>query len=132
MTEEKEISWKALEKAKSDIFRELQSRKLDSLNDIISEINELISEREGLSTEMEKKANDVKTKINNFILEARDVKLSEKIPLKQKEVELEEFKIKEKIDAWKDIARLKEELRGFVKEAKERQTRAEILDEFLD
>ena len=117
---------------KDDILKDLQSEKIVSLKEMIEDIQNLIVERENLHTEILEDAEKVKTSINNFISAAGTTEIKEQLVLRQKEVEIDEVKIQEKLDKWRDIALLKKELRERVKEFQEIESRADMLDHILE
>ena len=51
--------------------------------------------------------------------------------LKKKKFELEEIKISEKLNLWRDVAALKKELREYVREFKEKESKSDLLDSLL-
>ena len=51
--------------------------------------------------------------------------------LKKKKLELEEIKISEKLNLWRDVAALKKELREYVREFKEKESKSDLLDSLL-
>ena len=69
--------------------------------------------------------------ISNLLNQA-DISADEKVKLKTKQIELDEKKIQEKLNCWKDIAALKQELREHLREFKEKESRMEMLDELMD
>lgn len=134
---ELEISWNKPEK-QSDIFQDMQNTKILSLREIIDEINELIEKRRKLSLEVFKDADAVKMDIKNFMSEIGSLmspnnpNIPALLELKKKQAELEEIKMQEKINCWKDIARLKEELRTYIKEAKDKERRLDALNQMME
>lgn len=109
--------------------------KIDSLKQEIREIEEMVSERERLSRAVFQEAEKVKIEINNFLTEThpRDMEgMRDRVTLKQKQVEIAEFQLKEKISCWQDIARLKQELRESKKELSGRQGRLDMLGKILE
>jgi len=102
--------------------------KINALRNSIQDINELIKEREDLSERFIQDGEDVKTQINNFLLENENTTefekadlMKEKNLLRSKKIEISEIQMKEKVDAWKDIALLKKELRAQEQELSEKQ-----------
>ncbi len=109
--------------------------KIDSLKEEIKEIEAMISERERLSQAVFNEADKIKIEINNFLREVHPTDIEgnrDKITLKQKQVELAEFQLKEKINCWQDVAKLREELRESKKELTGRQSRMEMLGKILE
>lgn len=119
-------------------FQKVGKEKIDSLKKEIKEIEELIKNRESLSREIFKEADKVKLEVNNFLSathpsnpmdpqESRD-----RVTLKQKQVEVAELQLKEKMSCWQDIAQLKRELREREKELNDKQSRLKMLDKILE
>lgn len=118
-----------------DEFKGIGKEKIDSLKEEIKEIEDLVSERERLSRAVFQEAEKVKMEINNFLAEThpRDIEgIRDRVTLKQKQVEIAEFQLKEKISCWQDIARLKQELRGSKKELSGREGRLDTLGKILE
>ena len=117
---------------KNDILKDIQSEKIVSIKEMIEDIKNLIAERDILHKEMLGDAERVKTGINNTLAAAGKTEIKEQLILRQKEVEIDEVKIEEKLNRWRDIALLKKELRERVKEFQDRENRAEMLDNILE
>ena len=119
----------------SNNLGELGKDKIESLKQEITEVEEMIKERESLSQIVFNEADKIKIEINNFLREVHPTDLEgtrDKITLKQKQVEIAEFQLKEKINCWQDIAKLREELRENKKELSGRQSRIEMLGKILE
>ncbi len=112
---------------------EIGKDKLDSLKQAVNEINELIENREKLSKKMINEAEGIKIDITNFFVEnpTGEQEVREKIALKQKQVDISELQLNEKINCWRDIAMLKKELRERKKELGEKQERLNMLNTIL-
>ena len=108
--------------------------KLDSLKKTISEIEGLIKERENLSRKLSDDAEKVKIDISNFFLQnpTGEQEVREKIALKQKQVDISELQLNERINCWQDVAKLKQELREKQKELTDRESRFDMLDKILE
>ena len=116
-----------------DMLKGMKDEQIKSLNDAISDINNMIKERTSLCNEIFTDIEKIKIDINNFILDlGDDENKNEQLSLRQKQVEIEEVKLQEKINAWRDIAKLKEELREKVQELHEKESRASMLDTILE
>jgi hypothetical protein len=128
--EEAEKPWNT-----SGSLENLGKEKIDSLQQEITEIEEQIAQREKLSQAVFNDADKVKIEINNFLREINPTNIDstrEKIALKQKQVEISEFQLKEKVNCWQDIAKLNQELREAKKELTGRQSRIEMLGKILE
>jgi len=116
-----------------DIFNTLSSEKVASIKYTLREIELLIQQREQLTLDLFKDIDKVKTSIDNTILQlGNQTNLKEQMMLKQKQIEIEEFRLQEKVNAWRDIALLKKELRDRFKEVKDRESRIDVLDKILE
>lgn len=119
-------------------FQDIGKEKIISLKKEIREINELIENREKLSKEIFREADKVKMEINNFLAETRPAHpispedSRDRVMLKQKQVEIAEMQLKEKISCWQDIATLKKELREREKELADKESRLKMLDKILE
>lgn len=124
-----------------ELFENLKKEKLESLKGLISDIEIMIKEREGLNKEILKGLDKVKIETSNTILslneqqslttEGNSDKLKLIGELRKKIIELEEIKLNEKLNCFRDIADLKKELRLFIREFKEKETKQDILDGLL-
>ncbi|MAH32742.1 MAG: hypothetical protein CMG78_12175 [Marinobacter sp.] len=111
--------------------------KLEALETSISEIEELIEERENLSEEVFKDGEKTKREISNFILanEKADNSLEKQdalIGLRQKQVDMTELQLNERVTCWKDVAVLKKELRDKEQEFTEKTERMKVISEILE
>ena len=120
-----------------DLFKTISSVKIDSLKDIIQDINTLIITREHLKAEMFHDLENEKTHINNILqnvpidASTQPQVIAEHLKLRQKLVDLNESKIQEKLNCWRDIALLKRELRENLREAQEKESNLGILDKLM-
>jgi len=113
--------------------------KVESLKDAIKETNELIESRKKLSKEVIMEADSIKSEVNNFLsavhLDRRlddPLVIRDQIALKQKQVEVSELQLKEKISCWQDVAQLKKDLRENKRELKDRESRIDMLNKILE
>lgn len=119
-------------------FNEVGKEKIVSLKKEIKEIKELIGNREKLSREIFRDADKIKMEVNNFLAETRPNRAlspedsRDRVVLKQKQVEIAEMQLKEKISCWQDIAKLKEELRNKERELADKESRFKMLDKILE
>ncbi len=129
-SEEQEKPWNT-----SGDLEGLGKDKIESLKKEISEVEAQIEGRERLSQAVFNEGDKIKMEINNFLREISVPGLDaarDKITLKQKQIEIAEFQLKEKINCWQDVAKLREELRTSKKELSERQSRLEMLGKILE
>ena len=122
-----------------DTIKGIGKEKLDALKTSISEIKVLIDERQKLSLQVLAEGDQEKRDIDNFLLdvgakmEAGDIEgEKERIALRQKRVDVSELQLREKISAWQDIARLKQELREQERELSEKESRIGMLGKILE
>jgi hypothetical protein len=109
--------------------------KLGALSKSVDEINLMINERLTLSQQIYREAEKAKMEITNFLLETKAVDsegFKERNGLRQKQIDLSELQLKEKMSCWQDIALLKRELREKEKELTEKKDRADMLDKILE
>ncbi len=125
--------------SESSLIDSVGQERIDSLKKAVSEIKQLIEERKKLSLEFIKEGESIKSEISNLILInentlralGQNEALIEKNALRNKQVEISELQLNEKIDCWKDIALLKKELRTYEKELSEKQGRIKELNDIL-
>lgn len=125
-------TWENLENesnAPSDILKKMQKEKTGTLKEAIKDIEIFIETRNKLHDEMCIDIETIKSTINNLIAELGREN-SKDIMLKQ--IELEILKIQEKLNRWRDVALLKKELREHMKEFREHENKANIIDEILE
>jgi hypothetical protein len=122
----------------SESLENVGKQKVEALKTVIGEIKQLINEREKLSEEVINDAEKEKRAIDNFMIgveakmEAGDIEGErEKIALRQKRVDVSELQLNERISAWQDISRLKQELREKEQELIEKESRLNMLGKIL-
>ena len=119
------------------IFKGMQESKLGSIQSVIDDINELISQREKLSDLLLKDFDKMKLEIGTVLMQNQEhMKLNpelikERLELRKKIVDLEESKVNEKVNSWRDVAMLKKELRETVKEFEESENNINLLDQII-
>ena len=112
--------------------------KVDSLKDLVVEINEMMKQRETLSKRFIKEGEGMKANIHNFLLENApkgedDSEFTrERAELREKQIDISELQLNEKINCWRDVALLKKELRENTKELSEKESRAEMIGKILE
>lgn len=130
-------SYSSKDELKDDVFQSLKSVKVDSIKGVIEDIEDLIKKRNELTSQIAKKVEKMLNTFNNLELQLSatsndDASLKhDLLNLKTKQIELERFMIEEEVENWKDIAKLKNELRERVKEFKEKESRLDMLDKIL-
>lgn len=119
-----------------DILKKLQNEKTSSLKEAIQDIRKLIEQREVLNKELLADMDKIKFEVGNIITKVATElggveSKKEQIMLKQKQVEIEEVKVQEKLNCWRDIAALKEELREREQQLKEKESRLGMIDDLI-
>ena len=130
------LSW---ENQKNPSFEEdsvkgIGKEKLDSLKEFIDEIQDMVRQREELSKIIINECDKMKTEITNFLLINTAVDsdgFKERNSLRQKQIEISELQLNEKLNCWRDVALLKRELRDKQKELSEKEGRAIMLDNLM-
>lgn len=116
----------------SDILSSLNVDKMENIKQVIAEINDLITERTVLSSSLINAYESLLTRINGIISRTPQENLKEEIVLHEKAVQVEEAKITEHLNCWRDIAKLKEELREVLREFREQESMQHSYDELLN
>ena len=116
-------------------LKEIGKEKINSLKNAIQDIEFLIEEREELSKNFSNEIEKIKNEIETFLInnEAEDAEgFKERNGLRQKQVEVSELQLNEKINCWRDVALLKKEMRERQKELSEKQERIAMLEQMLE
>lgn len=119
------------DKVSIDIGKE----KINSLRSSIKELEEMIAQREVLSKNLSGEVDKIKTDIENFLLKNKPVDsedFKERNGLRQKQIEVSELQLNERITCWKDVALLKKELRECKKELSEKEERMKMFGDILE
>ncbi len=116
----------------SQLLNDLQQNKVNLTKESVSDIQEQILLREELHGQILQEMDNIKLQLSNILLSSTDIEEQEKARIRQKQIDLEQFKVREKLDKWKDIAILKKELRDRLKEFKEIESKTELLSELLE
>jgi septation ring formation regulator EzrA len=116
----------------SDILTSLNLDKMENIKQVIAEINDLIAERKFLSSSLINAYEGLLSRINSIIARTPQENLKEEIILHEKAVQVEEAKIGEHLNCWRDIAKLKEELREVLREFREQESVQNSYDELLN
>ena len=115
-----------------DFINSLNSDKIENIKQLITEINEMIEERKVLSGSLINAYEGLLSRINGVIGRLPPENLKEEIVLHDKAVNIEEAKIKEHLDCWRDIALLKRELREVLREFREQESMKNTYSSLLD
>ncbi len=114
-----------IEKEKSGVDKlldGLNTEKIQNIRQVIDEIDDLIKEREKLSSKLINSYEGLLSRMNSIVNKIPQENLKEEILLQEKMVNVEEAKIKENLDCWRDIALLKRELREVLREFREQES----------
>lgn len=121
------------EAAVEGLLSGLRTRQTDSLKFAVEDINSLILERSKLSNDLFKDIDRLRIEIGNFMLEAGNaIALPEKLELRKKLLEIEEIRLQEKLNSWRDIAALKKELRERQKELSEKEANITAIERIME
>lgn len=121
------------QKEDNKMIESLQGSKIENIKHAVDEIDSLILQRENLTKEIFRDIEKIKIDINNFISSLADpTNTKEQLTLRQKQVEIEEMKLQEKVNSWRDVALLKKELRERIKEMEDKESRTNILDSIIE
>ncbi|HLC77991.1 MAG TPA: hypothetical protein VJH92_02610 [Candidatus Nanoarchaeia archaeon] len=108
--------------------------RINSLKQLVGEIEFLILERERLSKQIVDETEKIKTEIQNFLLSSEAVDsedFKERNGLRNKQIDISELQLNEKVNCWRDVALLKKELRERVKELNEKEERMAVFEKIL-
>lgn len=115
-----------------DLVKSITGDKLDNIKEVISEINTMIEERKTLSKSLTMSCDKVLSSINGIIGRIPPDALKEEITLHSKIIEIEEIKIKEHLDCWRDVAQLKNELRETLREFRDEENKSNVYSDLLN
>ncbi len=115
------------------VLKDIQGAKIMNTKEVIDDIESLIDERKDLQKDVFKDVEQIMMNMNNFLAAAGD-KIDEvkRAELKEKMLDIESFKLNEKINAFRDIADLKKELRDRMHEFREQENNASMIDGLLN
>ena len=115
------------------VLQDIQGAKIMNTKEVIDDIENLISERRDLQKDVFKDVDQIMLNMNNFLAAAGD-KIDEvkQAELKEKLLDIESFKLNEKVNAFRDIAALKKELRERTHEFREQENNASMIDNLLN
>jgi len=106
--------------------------QIESIRGAIDEINAQIENREELKAMMLSRFDAIKMEINNQINKiSADIDVQQQIILFNSLIDIEKLKQMEELNAWRDIAQLKKELREHLKEVRELELKSEELESLL-
>ncbi|MBN1275091.1 hypothetical protein JXA12_02265 [Candidatus Woesearchaeota archaeon] len=115
-----------------DLLQDLQGAKIMNIKEVIEDIEILIAERQSLQQEVFGDIDKIMMQMNNFLAAAGDkIDTVKQAELREKLLDIEAFKLNEKINAFRDIAALKKELRDRMHEYREQEHSAGMIEHLL-
>jgi hypothetical protein len=130
-----DIKLTELKKGKTDVSKilsTLQKEKVEFTKEAVEDIEAQIEQREKLHKEVISSFEKIKIELNNLMMATSDMEEQEKARIRQKQADLEQYKVQETIDKWKDIALLKKELRERIQDFKEKESKTEMMGKLLE
>lgn len=116
-----------------NLLKDLSGAKIMNTKEVINDIETLINQRQELQAEVFKDAEKILMNMNNFLSSAQDkISEAELVTIREKLLDVETFKMQEKINAFRDIATLKKELRDRMHEYREQEHNANVFEELLN
>ena len=121
------------------LFKERQDERVKLIKESITDIQEMIKDRKELHDEMIDNLSKIDLFIDNTMPKL-DALQSGTNPAKsdllkelmKKKIEIDELKLAEKLNFWRDKALLKKELREHMKEYREMESKTSMLDTLLE
>ena len=114
------------------LLHDLQDSKILNIKEVITDIETLIEERKRLQGEVFGDVDKIMMNMNNFLTHAGDkIETTKEAELREKLIDIEAFKLNEKINAFRDIAALKKELRDRMHEYREQEQSAHMIGDLL-
>jgi hypothetical protein len=127
-------------KANKDVeklFKDRQDDRVSLLKESISDINQMMVGREELHKELINNLDKIELFVDNSIAKFDSNRFNSNVPdmmkeLLKKKVEIQELKLQEKLNFWRDTALLKKELREHMKEYRDMESKTSMLDNILE
>src|SRR3989338_5478484 len=124
------------QKAGSDsLIRGVHEDKVESIQEAISDIRDFMEKRELLHQELMANVEEMQTFINNNAMKINANRMLESELFKEltkKRIEIEEIRLAEKVNRWRDIAGLKREMREHMRELRDRQGKMSLIDRIME
>lgn len=121
---------------KSDnLMKGVHEDKVESIEEAIRDIQDFMAKRESLHTELMGNIEEIQTFINNNAMKINQTRMLDSELFKEltkKRIEIEEIRLAEKVNRWRDIASLKRELREHLRELRDRQGKMSLLDRIME
>jgi hypothetical protein len=114
------------------LLQDLQGNKMGNVREVIDDIEAMITERKQLQKEVFSDVDKIMMGMNNFLVtKGEKIDAVKEAELREKLLEIEAFKLNEKINTFRDIAALKKELRERLHEYREQEQNATMLNDLL-
>jgi hypothetical protein len=120
------------------LFKNRQGEKVDLVQESVKDIQDMIINREKLHNEMMINLTEIDSFINNSMPDqgaasAEAIKIRQDLikELLKKKIDIEELKVEEKLNFWRDLALLKKELREHMKEVRDMESKSTMLDNIM-
>jgi len=114
------------------LFKERQDDRVGLLKESISDIENMLVTREKLNKEMLDSLDKVDMFINNSMPKSGEDTHDLMKEMLKKKIEVEELKIEEKLNFWRDQALLKKELREHMKEFRDMESKTSMIDHIME
>lgn len=115
-----------------DFIASINVDKIENIKEVMDEITTMIAERKDLSSVLIMSCDKVLSSTSSIISRIPPEALREEIQLHAKVLEIEELKIREKLECWRDVARLKQELREHLAEFRDQESKQNSLSSLLE
>ena len=127
----------------SEMFKSISQDKLEPIKEVIEEIEFLIANRKQVHDEMNKHISKMQIEIDNFLLSLPKIKVQGEATnlggelvkamseFRKMKIELEQIRLEERLNYWRDVAQLKRELREYAREFKEKESKSDLLDSLI-
>jgi hypothetical protein len=127
----------------TEMFKNISKEKLEPIRELITEIEFLIQNRSDVHNEINSHIDKMQMEIDNFLLNLPKIKsvgeptnlggelVKAMAEFRKKKLELEELRLQEKLNFWRDVSALKRELREYAREFKEKETKSDLLDSLM-
>lgn len=126
----------------TELFKNLSEDKLSSVRELITDIESMMLSRKDLNKEMLASLDKMSIDVDNAVTQIQSsITLNtsnsgEAIKalgdLRKKKIEIDELKLQEKLNFWRDVAMLKKELREYIKELREKESKSTLIDTLLE
>ncbi len=121
------------------LFKNRQDDKVGLIKESITDIHNMIAERGKLHKQLLDSLVEIELFVDNKMPKFESISTNT-LPQKsdiikellKKKIELQEIKIQEKLNVWRDIALLKKELRDHMKEFRDMESKTNMLDNILE